>query len=69
MTVIGRDGRPRLILAVSAQWSGEQAWLDITDADGTHQLAYDHPALVLSATMQEAVIELLVTFPGSEIIA
>lgn len=71
MTVIGRDGRPRLILDVAIEHDPTSAYdtLLVTDADGTHRLSPTHPALVLSATMQEAVIELLVTFLGSEIIA
>jgi hypothetical protein len=68
MTVIGRDGRPRLIFDVQRWYDAHEAWVIVTDADGEHRLADDHPALVLSATMQEAVVELLVTFPGSEII-
>ena len=68
MTVIGRDGRPRPILDVQHWYDADSDWVIATDVDGEHGLSGDHPALVLGATMQEAVIELLVTFPGSEII-
>lgn len=68
MTVIARDGRPRLIRAAQNYYDAYRAWVSITDADGTYELDPDGPALVLEVSDMEAVVNLLVTFPGSEII-
>ena len=68
MTVIDRAGRPRLILHAQNYYDAYRAWVEVTDADGTYQIDPDRTAMVMEVEHTEAVVNLLVAFPGSEII-
>ncbi len=68
-TVLGRDGRPRLVLRVQHWYDAYRAWVEVTSAEGTFNIDPDQTAMIVCMTEREAVVEVLARFPGSEVIA
>lgn len=73
MTVIDRTGQPRLIRAVEIVVPPDpNASFDtllVTDHSGTYALSPTRTAMVMEVSRIEAAVNILTTFPGSEIIA
>src|SRR5512139_92246 len=65
-TVLARDGRPRLIFDVRP---AEPGTLMVTTNEGRWPVELSRPAIIVESSMQEAVVSILVTFPGSEILS
>jgi hypothetical protein len=63
-TVVGRDGQPRLILDISRTTAD---LLYVRTRDGVQALHASMPALLMTTSMQESVISILLAFPGSTI--
>lgn len=72
-TILGRDGRARLIRAIEIEhpFDPNAAFdtLIVTVEEGTYAVEPARSTIVIAATLQEAVVSLMLAFPRSEIIA